>query len=82
MVLIYFFNAFSMQIATLVSKKFLNDHVLELKLRTEKISIYPGQWFFVHYLGEEIPFQRAYSVADVEQEGNSSIFTFLIKLVP
>lgn len=39
-----------MQTATLVSKKFLNDHVLELKLRTEKISIHPGQWFFVHYL--------------------------------
>lgn len=82
MVLIYFFNTFSMQTATLVSKKFLNDHVLELKLRTEKISIHPGQWFFVHYLWEEIPFKRAYSVADVEQEGNSSIFTFLIKLVP
>lgn len=82
LVLIYFFNAFSMQNATLVSKKFLNDHVLELKLRTEKISIHPGQWFFVYYLWEEIPFKRAYSVADVEQEGNSSIFTFLIKLVP
>ena len=71
-----------MQTATLVSKKLLNDHVIELKLRTEKISIHPGQWFFVHYLWEEIPFKRAYSVADVEQEGNSSIFTFLIKLVP
>lgn len=71
-----------MQTATLVSKKFLNDHVLELKLRTEKIIIHPGQWFFVHYLGEEIPFKRAYSVANVEQERNSSIFTFLIKLVP
>lgn len=71
-----------MQSATLIQKKYLNEQVIELKLRTQKILTQPGQWFFIHYLDSETPLKRAYSIADVEQEGEFSIFTFLIKLVP
>lgn len=71
-----------MQLATLISKKFLNEQVIELKLKTEKMMTQPGQWFFIHYLDAEIPFKRAYSIADVEQREEFSVFTFLIKLIP
>ena len=71
-----------MQKATLVSKTFLNDQVIELKLKTEKLATQPGQRLFIHYLESETPLKRAYSIANEEQEGNFSIFTFLIKLIP
>ena len=71
-----------MQKATLVSKTFLNDQVIELKLKTEKLATQPGQRLFIHYLESETPLKRAYSIANEEQEGDFSIFTFLIKLIP
>ena len=71
-----------MQKATLVSKIFLNDQVIELKLKTEKLATQPGQRLFIHYLESETPLKRAYSIANEEQEGDFSIFTFLIKLIP
>lgn len=70
-----------MQTAKLVSKTFLNENVIELKLATQKIHTLPGQRFFVHYLWTPEPLKRAYSIADVEEQGEVSIFTFLIKLV-
>ena len=71
-----------MQKATLVNKTFLNDQVIELKLKTEKLATQPGQRLFIHYLESETPLKRAYSIANEEQEGDFSIFTFLIKLIP
>lgn len=71
-----------MQSTKLISKTFLNEQVIELKLKTQKTITQPGKWFFIHYLDSETPLKRAYSIADVEQEREFSIFTFLIKLVP
>lgn len=79
--MIYFVSK-NMQSATLISKRFLNDHVIELKLQTKKLFTQPGQWLFIHYLESKTPLKRAYSIANEEQEGDFSIFTFLIKLIP
>lgn len=80
--LVYLFQDPLMQTAVLISKTFLNEQVIELKLKTKKTQTQPGQRFFVHYLDEELSFKRAYSIADVEQGEEFSIFTFLIKLIP
>lgn len=71
-----------MQTAKILSKTMLNDAVLELKLQTSKIELIPGQWMFINYLGLETPLKRAYSVAEIQTEGEVSILTFLIKLLP
>lgn len=67
--------------AKLVSKTFLNEKVIELKLASDKIHTLPGQRFFIHYLWASEVFKRAYSIANVEGQEDEYIFTFLIKLV-
>lgn len=71
-----------MQTAILISKNFLNEHIIELKLKTQKLNTLAGQRLFIHFLESETPLKRAYSIADVYEEGEFSIFTFLIKLLP
>lgn len=70
-----------MQNARIISKNFLNPEVIELKLEASKTIIQPGQWMFIHYLASPTPLKRAYSVAHIEHQDHTSIFTFLIKLV-
>ncbi len=71
-----------MQKATVFSKKPLNAQVIEFKLRTEKINSTPGEWIFVLYPQAEGFLKRAYSIAAEEIEGDHSVLTFLIKLIP
>ncbi len=73
-------NKQKMQTASLISKSFLNDQLIELKLETKKKPIHAGQRFFLHYLESETSLKRAYSIADVQEEGETQIITFLIKL--
>lgn len=70
-----------MQTAKILSKTMLNHDILQLKLQTKKIQLVPGQWMFIHYQTAEVPFKRAYSIADMESIGDQSVLTFLIKLV-
>lgn len=57
-----------MQTASFISKTFLNEHVVELKLKTEKLSSLPGQWVFIHFLDNQTPLKRAYSIAEAVNE--------------
>ncbi|MBF0932355.1 MAG: hypothetical protein HXJ92_03040, partial [candidate division SR1 bacterium] len=59
----------------------LNDHIVELKIQTSKMELQPGARVFIHYPTNEETIKRAYSVANLETEGEMSILTFLIKLV-
>ncbi len=68
--------------ATVFSKKPLNEQVIEFKLRTEKLHSTPGERIFILYPQEEWFLKRAYSIADEEIEGEYSILTFLIKIIP
>lgn len=71
-----------MQKAELISKTFLTEGIIELKLKTPKIATKAGQRLFIHFLDSEKSLKRAYSIAEKEDKENESIFTFLIKLIP
>ncbi len=70
-----------MQNGKILSKKMLNDHIVELKIQTSKIELQPWARVFIHYPTNEGTIKRAYSVTNLETEGEVSILTFLIKLV-
>lgn len=71
-----------MQTALIHSKTMLTADMLQLQLQTSKVELKPGQRMFINYLSLPTPLKRAYSVADVQTEGEISILTFLIKLLP